>query len=789
MKSLAKKICQVFLASQIAVVAIASIAHGQAFRVSAMASGANEIVLGNASLGRTDGLMMRVFPPTISGPGVYRWTAQVYRADGKVFPADQELRIDLAQTGNMQSQDITTSCKVKLAQGASYAEVTFLCPTWRQFMYWKFFVYRDGRELTGFSNSGFNMPSSSYYSNTGNQSLVVLEDDTAYARYMSEFPGQLAAEFRQLDSLPQSSLSAPAWHRIEGDANNNITTTAIALASRLPENWLEYTHCRWVWIQSKSLGRLNPAQTTALRQYVAGGGVLVVTQYDLTDLSPLQKFLNAPTQLKLERAAASDNAYIGATTLWGQWLHVDSQVKNAPGITAPGMFLGQPVQQFSDTEKLAFDVEEAIDHPVRFIEGLSRSLGLAYLDRQLFEIQMFANANRLRKSTDPTWISRFQKKSDSGQEFVDAYYGMGVVIATDLERLATMPKTFVHALEIRNASRLSWSMRGTDINMGSGDNYWSWMIPEVGKPPVWWFMFFIILFAAIVGPLLMWYTYRSHRQTWLLILFPIIAVVVTSVLLLFAILHDGFETISRIRSFTWYDATNDTGFSWSRQTYFSGMPPREGLQVGTKTEVTPFRLTTNGYSYESIRAMHSWSESGQSYRNMLGSREQRQFLLRHPIEGAQLFKVDVNTDESGAPKITNTSNDRWLTAMFVDAKGIVWTAENTDHSQTVNFNASDSKTVIAKLAKLSRESGPSLPPGFIQGQQLSIFGWLSNRFPGRWSTSGDPLMETEIVTRMTNQNSIVPNSFLIVMENAPHIERPTKVDRTSPGFHAVGGVW
>ncbi len=786
MKPITNRKCRIAFAFPLVIWVLLSTVQGQTWRLNQQGDGVHEIVIGNPTLGRTDGLLLRVFPPAIGGPGTYGWTVQVYRADGKSFPADQELRLDLIQTANMQSPDVSSSTKIKLLQGSSYAEVKFLCPTWRQYAYWKISVFRDGRELTGFGNVGYQWSASSSYADSIMQNLIVLEDDSAYARYLSEFPGQLAAEFRLISTLRQWSLPVTAWNRLNSNnANATSHSSEIALASRLPENWLEYTHCRWIWIQSKSLGRLNAAQVEAIRQFVAGGGVVVVTQHDLNDLFSLQKFFASRDPLAFAQRFDVQNASFGATTLWEKWLKVDDRAFVIGGITT-GLAQQQPTDVINSAD---FNVENAIDHPIRFVQGLGRSVGMAILDRQLFDFQKIAEANRWRKSTDPSWTSQFAKKSERGTKYMEASYGMGMIVATDIGRLATIPSSVVANIEARTSSRTTWSVHGTDENMGSGDNYWNWMIPEVGKPPVWTFMFFIVLFAAVIGPLLMWYTYRSHRQTWLLILFPIIATAVTSMLFLFAILHDGFETISRIRSFTWYDASNDTGFSWSRQSYFSGSPPREGMQIGPKTEVVPFRITTNGYSYESFRAMHSWSDTGQRYQNLLGSREQRQFLLRHPVKDIKLFAVDSNTDESGAPKITNTSKDDWIATVFVDRLGKVWLSENVPTLQAVSFAAVDKKTATAQLTLLNRNSGLEMPAGFIQGQQISIFSWMYNRYGGRWSTGIEPLMETEIAKRMTNQNELIPGSFILLMESAPHIERPMKVDKSSQGYHVVGGVW
>jgi hypothetical protein len=300
----------------------------------------------------------------------------------------------------------------------------------------------------------------------------------------------------------------------------------------------------------------------------------------------------------------------------------------------------------------------------------------------------------------------------------------------------------------------------------------------------------IILFAAITGPALMWYTYRTHRQTWLLLLFPIIALLMTTILFGFAIFYDGFETIARIRSYTWYDAATKQGFAWSRQTYFSGMPPREGLKFGSKSEVTPYQTSHLRGSSQGLRISHTSPESGeQQYQRLLTAREQRQFLVRHPVQDMKLFEVQ-GVDETGQPKVVNLSNDSWPLAVFVDRNEVVWQAENVEPSKPLTFIRSDAAKAVVDLSKVNRNSGLQLPPGFVRGQQISIFGWMFNRYRGGWgSGQTSPLMENEINRVLTSQESLKAGSFVVVMENSPHIERPMIPDQTSKGFHVVGGSW
>jgi hypothetical protein len=772
----------------------------------ASATTSSEVVLGNPKLGRTDGLKVRVFPPQPSCPGYYRWTFEVFRADGKAFPADQEIEVAIEQSGNLRSYDSRTVEKVLLAQGKSKATKSVLFPTWRQYSYWIIYVSRDGRELSGFSNEGWHW--TNWENRYGQKTLLIVEDGSSYARYLSEFPGQLATEFRSLEDNPHWSLPLRGWSRLEPSSYaNNQSNSELAISSRLPSNWLEYTPFRWIWIQRKCLDRIQVEQLAALRDYAAGGGVVVITQTKPENLEKIRDFFptaDDDTTSDIQnlgfQSSTIDDGKATSRSLWQQWIQAQPSIGSIGNGTqtntgvnglqsklvlnpTTGMMEEVPIED-------AYELEQWLDHPIRELMSVGEVLGITWLDSQLFLIESFAEANKWRKSTSPKWTAAWSKKSLDQTQIMTRPYGMGMVVATDIDRLSTLPQKATTQISLSVGNRINFEMRGVDLALGAGENFWNWMIPEVGRPPVWSFMGIIILFAAITGPGLMWFTYRTHRQSWLLLLFPIIALCMTTILFGFAIFHDGFETYSRIRSYTWYDAASKRGFAWSRQTYFSGMPPSAGFHFGPKTEVTPFQPSRQNAREQALRITHTTAaDGGQNYQRILTPREQRQILVRHPVSDLSLFDFQ-GVDESGQPKMTNTSGSTWKLAVFTDRTGNVWQAENVEDSKLVALSKTNTPQATAELAKLNRNSGLELPPGFVRGQQLSIFDWMSNRYAGAWTNTGmAPLMETEMSRIMLSADATQPGTYVIVIENPTHIERPTAVDRTSTGFHVVGGAW
>lgn len=125
---------------------------------------------------------------------------------------------------------------------------------------------------------------------------------------------------------------------------------------------------------------------------------------------------------------------------------------------------------------------------------------------------------------------------------------------------------------------------------GDTDSQWFWrnIVQTVGKTPVWAFIGFIMLFVIGVGPVLLRVTTRLQHRTLLLFLIPAFSLLATVLFLLFNISREGFGTRGRVAAIQYFDATTNQGFTWSRQSYFSGSPPRDGLKFSPQSLVKPY---------------------------------------------------------------------------------------------------------------------------------------------------------------------------------------------------------
>ncbi len=107
-----------------------------------------------------------------------------------------------------------------------------------------------------------------------------------------------------------------------------------------------------------------------------------------------------------------------------------------------------------------------------------------------------------------------------------------------------------------------------------GNWFWRNLILSVGKPPVWTFCVFVALFSSLIGPGLLAFTGRMKRRSLLILLVPAISLAATLIIVSYSLLHEGLGTSIRVTGVMALETRSGSGFVWTRQNYFSGLPPR-----------------------------------------------------------------------------------------------------------------------------------------------------------------------------------------------------------------------
>ncbi len=324
----------------------------------------------------------------------------------------------------------------------------------------------------------------------------------------------------------------------------------------------------------------------------------------------------------------------------------------------------------------------------------------------------------------------------------------------------------------------------------------NWMIPKLGQPPVLMFCLSIGAFAVMAGPGLLWWTnVKTRRPIWLLVFFPLFALLITSSIFAYALVHDGFGTSGRIRSITWVDAESGFGCAYSRQTYFSGFPPSitafknvsEVWEVQSPHEDRRRTYTSEPESDVSLRT----ADGQQIYRGLLTAREQKQWMVTTPVAGLKPFEWARPSDDK-APRVRNLLREAWQLAIFVDRDKNLYSvprlaAESESELQPIAIEDARKRLIDATPK-------PLYPVGYFGNGSQSLFDWFSNNSNYRSASLGNGVNLPEsieaVIESWPKGELAKPNRFMILLERADHLDRPYQANVTeTDSSHLMMGTW
>jgi len=331
------------------------------------------------------------------------------------------------------------------------------------------------------------------------------------------------------------------------------------------------------------------------------------------------------------------------------------------------------------------------------------------------------------------------------------------------------------------------------ISDRAASNVMEWYIPRVGQPPVIGFSVFICAFALFAGPILLWFAhYRLQRPVLLLIIFPPLALLIAASILFYSILKDGFDTHARVRSVTWVNQATTRGISHSRQTYFSGMPPRT-ISFSPRSEVWPTvevnSRRRNARSNTNIGL--TWSDEGQTYTGFLSPRTQCQWTVTTPLDSLKTFDYVAPPQSGTLTKLQNIMQDDWIFGIFCDRDSTLHRVGPTAAGKQAILSDIRSEDALTELRKLTRPL--AFPPGYPVSGTPSIGFWMMNQYSVDYSStieSSDTGMEKKLTQWLSGENFLKPGGFLLLLRSASYLDQPLRETvRESDSFHVLTGTW
>ena len=327
-----------------------------------------------------------------------------------------------------------------------------------------------------------------------------------------------------------------------------------------------------------------------------------------------------------------------------------------------------------------------------------------------------------------------------------------------------------------NASfAVSQTNLGTSNKLGSdlikGDNnFWRWLIEDVGKPPVYTFVGVITLFVLLVGPASYYVFYYLRRLYMFFVFAPVMAFVCTVGIGVYAIWGDGFGTLARIRCLTVLNDAGD-GTTWTRQTYFCGLRPRDGAVWNRDWAVYPLfsppstddRLPDATSQPVESRIVQTDTETrfdGQ----FIPSRKQVQFLANRPINDVGTLAA---TGEKDSFSVRNNSSFDFSVLLFADANGDMWKLSDIPSGAVADAEAMHPVEASREITSIYISNAPELPIGY---EDASRNRWLTmgrqprKKRPTFISLNDGGIAEAYFRKRLLEASNLGEGAFVAVAE-------------------------
>ncbi|MDH3719092.1 MAG: hypothetical protein OES79_13320, partial [Planctomycetota bacterium] len=371
-------------------------------------------------------------------------------------------------------------------------------------------------------------------------------------------------------------------------------------------------------------------------------------------------------------------------------------------------------------------------------------------------------------------------------------YRLGCLVAM----AGSLPADFQPGVprEVPAPPRQYWSIRhGVSFDQGSQD-FWTMLIPDVGLAPIGEFRILITLFVIAIGPVNYFLLRRMGKLHVLLITVPVGAAFVTAGLFLYAVVSDGFDTRVRVRSFTEIDQRTGEAVCWSRQSYYAGMAPPQGLQMPDDVVVYPIGYP-HRYYYRNEQSNPRdivWNQDQQLTRGWLNSRTPTQYL----VIGARTTDKGLKFQKAPAGiRVRNQLQTPIHHVLVSDDKGELFWGDSITQAGSATLSPITWKTAQQKVRKIFQENWPRIPDELQQSG--GAFSLSQEPYWETWGQSGgywyygfqSSRLEHAMHRWLAPKTPPAPRSYLAIVARSPEVRLGKEKVTESDSFHVILGHW
>jgi hypothetical protein len=692
------------------------------------------------------GLLLEIDTRWVDGGGYRPVRVRIFPFFRGPAAADRRIEVTLTPRSPYNGTPKTTvTATVEISQGSSVGETTIPVPCSESWYQLDVSTSEDGRRLSDLSEKRVSSGNHYHYEwNEATPSILLIDADApSYSqatRKIDKQPQRRLPDFRTLTAM----IPRDPWGGSNADVDviDEISDSAllrmlpdlpkieILPPTAIPSSWIELMAVDMIFAPLEEILELvdaHPTRWNAIRSWLATGPVLVV--YAVGD--------------EYERLAELE------------------------------AILGLPPSNETDS-----------------VRGWSRP------DAANYGITVFDNSQyrniRPTGVTQPTNKSKTPPPTDLTPFVVRAVErGQVAAMATD-DPFPGTPELWnwlLYSLGDQRWKHWKWYQRNGVSLQRENDEYWNLLIPGVGQAPVNSFLMLISLFVIVIGPVNYYYLRRRGRLYLLLVTVPAGAFVVTSGLLLYALLTDGLGVRSRIRSITEIDQRTNRIVSSSRQTYYAGLSPSSGLTFPTDVAAIPVDFRPQRMRSRGRRT--DWRRDQRLSGGHFPSRSTVQFLVLESKEAKQSIEIgEVASD--GSLTVTNRLGVEIAQLIVRGSNGGYFSGSSIGNGKSQALEESTQQIEARRWNAVIAQHKPQYPVGFDPQQienAADIFGFryrLGNQSLSAPSFA-DSVFERGLRQAWTAQG-LNFRTYLAVVPQGPSVSVGAEAEEQA-GFHVVMGRW
>jgi len=639
---------------------------------------------------------------------------------------------------------------IEIPAGSGPLTATILVPYLSGHNNYEFEVGENGRALPGMKGSG---------------SFQTLAPEERFPRILAVSPQtpNAANVGRVFVSASQYGSAGMVY---EYQSSNNPTPNVYSLPTLqsralgdLGDRWLDYSALDLVAISLADLQRLQrgrPAVLDAIVAWTTAGGNLLVF-----GVGPWQRMkdLESAVGLPPGQQPREDGPPAGWTPpSRGNW--------------------GQPMRGIGDDVLGPFDPIGDNRQPRPY-----ETIGP---DGRLIQAQSGLPQSKPQPKSDS--IARTPPKADP---FATRPLEMGTLIAVVSDKpFDEGPAFWAWLFNDLSSAKALWYQRHGLSQHYDNPEFYRFLIPGVGRPPLNAFRVLITLFVVGIGPVNYFVLRRWRRLHLLIVTVPASAAVVTGALFAYAFYTDGLRTRVRARSVTRINQSTGRTECWCRLSYYCGMAPGRGLRFSSDTAVYPLLAVPSERTTTQRELI--WHGDQRMTSGWLRSRTPAQFLTVRS-RGTNL-KLGVGTPAKGRLPIENGLAVEIHNILIRDADGSFYSAERLRPDQKTEARAAGSETALAQIQAAIRACEMAYPPGMTNRSTAyrARRRWYSSNSPVPGPDQKTSVLEETIgeVLRSNSPTSLLPRrSYLAVAAAGPEVELGTPLAEPEASMHLIWGTW